>query len=121
MNIAPIRTASRLLFWAAALFAYVCAIWPHSVNIISYDKGNHIIAFFTLGLLARLGYPRRRALLIALGLVCFGGFIEISQAVPFIHRDADLNDVFADGIGIAGGMALGQLILGFYRRFLVRE
>lgn len=121
MSIAPIRFACRTLFWAAAIFAYFCAIWPHAVSLVRYDKGNHIIAFFVLGGLARLGYPRRQAIWIGMALAGFGGFIELSQALPFIHRDAEWNDLFADCVGIAGGMALGQLTLGFYRRFLVQK
>ncbi|NIJ06974.1 VanZ family protein [Sphingomonas vulcanisoli] len=120
MNIAPIRTACRILFVIAALFAYVCAIIPQRPEIFGSDKDNHILAFFTLAFLARLGWPRRQALWVAFALVGFGGFIEISQATPIIHRDPEWNDVFADCIGIAGGMALGQLVLGFYRRFLAR-
>jgi VanZ family protein len=29
-------------------------------------------------------------------MTAFGGFIELSQAVPFIHRDAEWDDWFAD-------------------------
>lgn len=118
MTIATIRTACRILFWLAALFAYVCAVIPERPEIVGYDKGNHILAFFTLGCLARLGWSRRNAFWIALALLGFGGFIEVSQSLPMIGRDPEWGDVLADGIGIAGGMALGQLALGFYRRFV---
>ncbi|WP_174275380.1 teicoplanin resistance protein VanZ [Sphingomonas bacterium] len=121
MNAAPLRAAFRLLFWAAAIFAYVCAIAPRHVGVVAYDKGNHVLAFFALGCLAKLGWPRRQALWIALALAGFGGFIEISQSMPIFHRDPEWDDLFADCVGIAGGMALGSLLLMAYHRVVPRQ
>jgi VanZ family protein len=75
----------------------------------SWDKLDHWLAFFTLALLAEHGFPQqpfwRR---IALCLLAYGVGIEIAQwFTP--DRDADVMDVLADSIGIAGYGAVRQL------------
>jgi hypothetical protein len=50
--------------------------------------------------------------MIALLMAAFGGAIELSQAIPFIARDAEWADWFADCaavcVGTAGGVAGGD-------------
>jgi VanZ family protein len=62
------------------------------------DKVNHILAFFTLGVLLRMGWPRYRLVLCMLGLLLVGGLIEIVQ--HFVGRDAAWGDLAADAIGL---------------------
>lgn len=93
-------------FWGALAIAYVCAIWPESSapSLTPSDKVDHGITFITLSVLIRLAYPRRPLWLAAAALLAFGIFIEISQALPFIARDASSADVIADAIAILIGL-----------------
>lgn len=95
-------------FWSALVFAYVCAIWPaaSAPSITPSDKTDHIIAFFTLSWLIRLAYPRSTMKLTATALFAFGVFIEFSQSLPFIGRDASVADVLADTIAVIVGHGL---------------
>ncbi|WP_442681403.1 teicoplanin resistance protein VanZ [Sphingomonas sp. ASY06-1R] len=95
-------------FWLAVLIAYVSAILPgaEAPHIAAWDKLNHMLAFFTITFLARAAYPRLAVLPLFALLAAFGAFIEISQAVPFIHRDAEWDDWFADVIAIVIGLVL---------------
>ena len=89
---------SRLLFWAAMLFAFVMAVVPHPPMLPGQpsDKLQHIFAFIVLALLGRLAYPETRKRVLLFGLMAFGALIEVAQAIPMIHRDADPFDWLAD-------------------------
>ena len=98
----PLRRLFVIAFWLAALFAYVEAIMParDQIELSMWDKINHMAAFFTITFLARAAYPRISAFRLFLMMAAFGAFIELSQAIPFIHRDAEWDDWFADMIAI---------------------
>lgn len=115
MTIASIQKLMRLAFWSALLFAYVCAVIPSGPEIGNSDKNTHMIAFFVLSYLARLGWSRKGAFRIAGALVLFGIVIELTQAIPFVHRDADLWDVVADTCGVALGLLAGAFALFLFR------
>jgi len=87
-----------IAFWGALLFAYVDAILPgkDAISLTLWDKLNHMIAFFVITFLARAAYPRIPVFRLFVMMAAFGAFIELSQAVPFIHRDAEWDDWFAD-------------------------
>jgi VanZ family protein len=116
MSMRLLRKLMQLAFWAALLFAYVCAVIPGGPEIGNSDKDGHVLAFITLSFLARLGWSRRGAIGIAGALILFGIFIELSQATSIVHRDADIWDVVADAIGVAIGLAAGSLALLIFRR-----
>ena len=88
----------RLLFWGAALFAFVMAIIPHPPEFPGEpsDKIQHVIAFLTLAALGRSAYPDTRKRDLLLGLAGFGGLIEVVQAIPGLNRDSDPYDWLAD-------------------------
>lgn len=90
----------RLLFWAAAIFAFVMAILPHPPDIPGNpsDKLQHVAAFATLALLGAWAYVRTSLLLLFGALSAFGAFIEFVQAIPALHRDSDVKDWIADTI-----------------------
>lgn len=90
----------RLLFWAAAIFAFVMAILPQPPDIPGNpsDKVQHVAAFATLALLGAWGYLRTSLLVLFGGLSAFGAFIELVQAIPTLHRDSDVKDWIADTI-----------------------
>ena len=106
------RKQRIVLFWVATLFTYVSAILPQeeAPSLVPSDKLNHMIAFFTLSVLARAAYPRVAAWKSGIALSAFGAFIEVSQMVPFIHRDAELMDWVADSAAILIGLAVACLV-----------
>jgi len=105
-GMSPLRRLFIIAFWLAVLFAYVEAILPanEQLQLSLWDKVNHMAAFFTITFLARAAYPRVPAVRLFLWLGAFGGFIELSQALPFIHRDAEWDDWFADLIASTLGL-----------------
>ena len=73
------------------------------------DKLYHILAFACLAFplpLVRL----RLALWVVLGVIAYGGAIEVIQ--PFFGRQAEWADLLADGIGAVLGAAAGYLLSG---------
>jgi hypothetical protein len=97
------RRLPRLLFWAAAIFAFVMAVLPHPPQIPGHpsDKIQHIAAFATLGALGAWAFPRLGILKLIIRLSIFGAVIEIAQAIPALHRDSDVLDWLADTIACA--------------------
>ena len=86
---------------------------PGGPRFAQADKLNHLLAFGTLGGLAALctAAGRRPALLAMLGLLAYGGFIELVQT-QLPTRHGDWADMLADGAGIV----LGQLAAAALRR-----
>ena len=87
------------------------ALSPHPPQQASlgWDKANHASAFAVLALLGRLSWPRRNWAHIALGLLAYGGAIELIQSqIP--EREGSWLDLFADGVGISLGLALHALL-----------
>ena len=85
-------------FWAALTFAFVMAVLPKPPALPGApgDKVQHIIAFVVLTGLARLAYPRVRAVTLLLAFAGFGALIELVQMVPALGRTAALDDWIAD-------------------------
>jgi VanZ family protein len=88
----------RVLFWVAAIFAFVMAVLPHPPELPGNpsDKVQHIAAFATLGVLGAWAYANASILALFAGLSFFGAAIELVQAVPALHRDSDVKDWIAD-------------------------
>lgn len=109
-----IQRLFTIAFWAAALFAYLAAVLPQqeAPSFSSSDKVEHVVAFFTLAVLSRFAHPRWSFLLLAALLGGFGAFIEFSQMIPALHRDASIYDWYAD----MAAVAVGLLVAGFARR-----
>lgn len=106
--------AAKYLFWAAAAFALVMAILPHPPQIPGNpnDKLQHITAFATLSILGSFAYPSMPLLILFVRLSLFGAFIEVVQAIPFLHRDSDILDWLADTAAIF----LVLIAIGWRRR-----
>jgi hypothetical protein len=102
----PLRRLFVIAFWGALLFAYIEAILPGRdvISLSVWDKMNHMIAFFTVTFLARAAYPRVPIFRLFVMMAAFGAFIELSQATPFIHRDAEWDDWFADLVATVVGL-----------------
>jgi VanZ family protein len=78
------------------------------------DKVQHMLAFFTLGALAAAGWRDRKLLVLFASLAGFGAAIEVFQAIPALHRDAEVLDWLADMA--AAAMALGLVHFVIRRR-----
>jgi VanZ family protein len=109
----------RLLFWGAAIFAFVMAVLPHPPEVpgAPSDKVQHIAAFATLGLLGAWAYGRTRPARLLLWLSLFGGLIELVQAIPVLHRDSDVLDWLADTVA----SAIVLFTVGWWRSRSKRE
>ncbi|QDM40269.1 hypothetical protein C0V74_03765 [Altererythrobacter sp. TH136] len=88
----------RRAFFLAAAFAFVMALLPQPPQIPGQpgDKIQHMLAFFTLGALAAAGWRDRSILTLFAPLAILGGAIELFQAIPALHRDAEWLDWLAD-------------------------
>jgi VanZ family protein len=75
-----------------------------------WDKLNHASAFAALTLVAIFALPRsRRSLwLVLVGLLCFGGAIEVAQSFT-PTRNAEWGDLLADAVGMAAGALAAML------------
>lgn len=102
----PLRRLFVIAFWGALLFAYADAIVPgkDAISLSVWDKINHMAAFFTITFLARAAYPRIPIFRLFVMMAVFGALIELSQAIPIIHRDAEWDDWFADMVATVAGL-----------------
>jgi hypothetical protein len=107
-----LRRARRMLLlvtpFAAALGCTLfCALRSQPVQIPVNENLQHMAAFGALmvsgGAIARRPLPRA---MLAAGLLLLGGAIEPLQALPSIHRDADIVDWMADAAGVGLGWVL---------------
>lgn len=101
-----IQRALRLAFWLAAAFAFVMAALPKppAVPLSPSDKVLHMLAFATLAALGSIAYPKTSPVKLALGLFVFGGFIEVVQMIPALHRDAQALDWVADAVAATAAL-----------------
>lgn len=93
------------LLWLTLIAVYFLSIMPPTdAPRLASDKVEHMAAFLTLTILAVLAFPRLSPGLIGAGLAAFGAFIEFSQMLPIVHRDASGLDWLADLCAIAFGL-----------------
>ncbi len=99
------RLAQVVFAFTALAIGYLALTpTPPKVADLGWDKLNHLSAFCTLMLLAGHGWPRQRRG-IALGLLAYGGLIEVLQTqVP--GRSAEWVDLLADATGLLLAYAL---------------
>jgi VanZ family protein len=86
---------------------------PPAAGVL-WDKLNHLAAFASLAAAAQLGF-RRHWLWVALGLLAYGGLIELLQAL-MPPRVAEAEDLLADALGIALGQVAAALAVRWSRR-----
>lgn len=103
------------LFWRTVLALLLAVItWlaltpaPPPEAELLWDKLNHFAAFASLALVGFMGL-QRRWVPVALGLLAYGGLIELLQsALP--ARVGSWADLLADGIGIGLGLLLAATV-----------
>lgn len=110
------RRLLKVAFWAAAVFAFVMAVLPHPPQVHVWDKLQHMAAFLVITFLGCAAYPRVSRLKLAAALVGFGGFIEIVQMIPMLHRDSQWGDWVADIVAVLLALGCFSLVrrLGFF-------
>jgi VanZ family protein len=101
-----VQRFAKLIFWCAAAFAFVMAVLPHPPEVpgAPSDKIQHIVAFLVLAGLGAWAYPSAGKVRLGLALSVFGALIEVTQAIPALHRDSDIVDWAADTV--AAGVVL---------------
>lgn len=94
---------ARLVFFLALAFAVVMALLPHppTTPLEHHDKLQHMLAFATLAGLAAAGFPTAPLFRIGERLSFAGALIEVTQAIPALHRDCDIRDWMADTLAVA--------------------
>jgi hypothetical protein len=115
-RLAPlIRTGARIGFWLA-LVAVLYLAWTPAPPIVGPDdKTQHMMAFGTLTLLLRLGYPALGWVAVLGWMGALGWLIEIVQLVPALHRQFDGMDWLADMAAVVVALIAGQLVLACCR------
>jgi VanZ family protein len=100
----------RWMFWACALGVLALSLMPLSTQLptTGWDKTNHLLAFSVLAILGNQAY-RGRTVTVLLGLLAYGGLIEILQSFT-PDRMAEWADLLADSVGLAVGLALKVLL-----------
>ncbi len=82
------------------------------------DKTEHLLAFAMLAFWFGSIVVRRDLVWLALALLAFGALIEVAQGLMRLGRQADVNDVVADGVGILIGLGLALTPLGRWAGWL---
>ncbi|MDB5745133.1 MAG: hypothetical protein JWR68_3448 [Polaromonas sp.] len=99
----------RAAFAACALAVLVLALIPGEVTIsgTGWDKTNHLLAFSVLAVLGLQAYPGR-LVVVLMGLLVYGGLIEILQFFT-PDRAAEWTDLVADSVGLGLGCGVHRL------------
>jgi VanZ family protein len=82
-------------------------------EISSRDKTVHLVAYFGLGLLAALGWPRWKGVAL-IGLPLVGLAVEVAQRQ--VGRHFDWGDALANAAGIGAGVTVAALIVSLLER-----
>ena len=97
-------------FWSALVLVGTLTLLPASAlppglfEFDLWDKVQHALAFTVLAFWGLLVYPLH-PWRVLLGLLCFGGAIEVAQAMT-TWRFAEWQDWLADAVGLALGAVL---------------
>jgi VanZ family protein len=101
--------------WILIVVAVIVNIMPaHDLPTFGgiSDKAEHMVGYGVLALWFAGIYPRTRYPAIGVGLLAMGIVIEGLQSAMHLGRQADLRDVYANSIGIVGGLVLALIWLG---------
>ena len=100
-------TVTIILFVVITLLSFAPIQLSGSFGPISVDKAYHFVAYFCLALPLPILRPRL-TIWVVLGIMTFGGLIELVQYL--FGREPSWGDFIANGIGaIAGAMIARQI------------
>jgi VanZ family protein len=68
-----------------------------------YDKTQHVLVFVTLTVAGLLAFPKRGKALVV-GLICYGGLMEVLQSALTTTRHGEWLDWLTDCVGILVGV-----------------
>lgn len=100
------------IFWLGFFATILVTLMPSKdipQTFIFWDKAQHALAFFFLMLTGGLAYTKKSAW-VFIGLIFYGASIEVMQKYFTSTRSGDINDFFADTIGIAIGLLILWLL-----------
>ena len=106
----PVHRVLVVGFWAALGLVAMLTLLPSTalppqLSVFDFwDKAQHALAFMVLGIWGLMVYPLY-PWRVMLGLLCFGGAIEVAQAMT-TWRFSDWHDWLADAVGLALATAL---------------
>lgn len=103
----------RRLLIGGLLLGLVVALQPYHPEpgeLPHFDKVKHVAAFLVFGWMAQRAWPDRLHLPL-LGLLAYGGLVEIGQGLLTTTRSASWADLLADALGLllAWGWAAWRL------------
>ncbi len=101
--------------WVLVVLAVIASIVPsHDLPKMGgvSDKFEHVVGYSVLALWFAGIYPKSRYPMIAIALLVMGIVIEGLQGAMHVGREADLRDVYANCVGIVGGLTLALAWLG---------
>lgn len=81
-----------------------------------YDKTQHLLVFIMLTLAGMLAFPKRLKTVV-LGLILYGGLMEVMQSALTTTRHGEWLDWLTDGVGIALGGSVYTLINHFLCKY----
>lgn len=86
--------ARVIIFALASVAVLVLGLMPQdfAIHVSSSDKIDHFAAFAVLMIVGQFAFPAKYHLWVGLGLICFGGAIELLQAIPSLGRSPDWID-----------------------------
>ncbi len=70
-----------------------------------YDKAQHVLVFVTLTVAGLLAFAKHGKT-VALGLICYGGLMEVLQSLLTTTRHGEWLDWLTDGVGILVGVGV---------------
>ncbi|WP_164655520.1 VanZ family protein [Thiorhodococcus mannitoliphagus] len=115
MSAESLRPVFKLALAVCVIAVAYLAFAPlETPPLFTYDKSNHLLAFFVMAWLADMSWPGRRYALSRWGwLLAYGMLIELVQReLPL--REFSLLDFAADALGI-GLYSIGRAALNRFR------
>jgi len=103
-----------ILGWIFVIAAIVASLVPMQQlpHTGVSDKWEHSVGYALLTLWFTGIYPKASYFRIGLAMFVMGIAIEFAQGVMGLGRQADPHDVFANSMGIAGGLLIATIGLG---------
>ncbi len=97
----------RIAWFGCLISILALSLVPNPASLMleaGWDKSNHALAFFVLGILSLIAFPGS-AWRVTAGLSGYGALIEVLQGMT-AYRTAEWQDLIADMIGIVAAIGV---------------